>query len=215
MVCETCGKEFFEDWRKPQKNKLPPARFCSRTCAATRKWNNDQKLAMRNNLERARTFISLENLNSPEQREHSKVRLQQLWKTDKEEMIRRTGGAHENFRKAGLRASQAATITARDKIQEYWASGGYGSLVKAHISKRVFRKYILDLLGHKCQKCGCEELWQNEPLSLHVDHIDGDALNNKLENLRVLCPNCHSQTETFGSKNRGKSTREFLVVPRN
>ncbi len=58
------------------------------------------------------------------------------------------------------------------------------------------------LLENKCNVCGLLPLWNNKPLSLHMDHVDGDACNNTLENLRVLCPNCHAQTDTFAGKNK-------------
>lgn len=65
------------------------------------------------------------------------------------------------------------------------------------------RGYILryNLIEYKCQKCKNEGVWENERLALHLDHIDGKRSNNKLENLRFLCPNCHSQTDTFGARN--------------
>ena len=53
-----------------------------------------------------------------------------------------------------------------------------------------------------CSECGQEPLWNGKPLVLHLDHINGVRSDNRLENLRILCPHCHSQTETFGSKNR-------------
>lgn len=52
-----------------------------------------------------------------------------------------------------------------------------------------------------CEECGCGAVWNNKPLTLQVDHKDGDNTNHRLENLRLLCPNCHTQTSTFGSKN--------------
>jgi 5-methylcytosine-specific restriction endonuclease McrA len=58
----------------------------------------------------------------------------------------------------------------------------------------------------KCQRCGIDK-WLGEPLILQVDHADGNAQNDARENLRGLCPNCHSQTPTFCGKNRGKSHR--------
>lgn len=61
------------------------------------------------------------------------------------------------------------------------------------------------LLGEiKCNECECGEIWNNKPISLELDHIDGDKKNNNRENLRFLCPNCHSQTNNFRIKNSNK-----------
>lgn len=54
----------------------------------------------------------------------------------------------------------------------------------------------------RCRVCDVGVTWQDRKLVLHVDHIDGDCLNNRSGNLRFLCPNCHSQTDTYCSKNR-------------
>lgn len=52
-----------------------------------------------------------------------------------------------------------------------------------------------------CQVCGLSGEWMQKPLKLQLDHVDGDGKNNDIGNLRLLCPNCHSQTETFCGKN--------------
>lgn len=63
---------------------------------------------------------------------------------------------------------------------------------------RLKRKLIKErILEEKCTKCGIGPMWNNEPLILHLDHINGKRNDNCVENLRLLCPNCHSQTETY------------------
>lgn len=59
-------------------------------------------------------------------------------------------------------------------------------------------------IGHKhqCFECGTGPSYNGKALTLHVDHIDGDWTNNVGENLRFMCPNCYSQTPTFGPKNK-------------
>ena len=54
----------------------------------------------------------------------------------------------------------------------------------------------------KCEECGIEDKWNGKDIVLELDHINGDKYDNRLENLRILCPNCHSQTETFRGRNR-------------
>lgn len=73
------------------------------------------------------------------------------------------------------------------------------------------RKLILDkLIDYKCAICGIDT-WNDKPISLEVDHINGINNDNRLENLRFLCPNCHAQTSTYGSKNANKEVRYDLA----
>ena len=53
----------------------------------------------------------------------------------------------------------------------------------------------------KCEECGITE-WNGKPLTFEMDHINGDNTDNRLENLKILCPNCHSQTPTFRNNKR-------------
>ncbi|KKK65833.1 hypothetical protein LCGC14_2970170, partial [marine sediment metagenome] len=56
-----------------------------------------------------------------------------------------------------------------------------------------------------CVACGLMPTWAEKPLTLQLDHANGDSKDNRFENLRFLCPNCHSQTSTFGGKRNAKT----------
>ncbi|HVA33375.1 MAG TPA: HNH endonuclease, partial [Candidatus Baltobacteraceae bacterium] len=79
---------------------------------------------------------------------------------------------------------------------------------RAHVKRRLLQAGIV---ANRCQACGLEE-WLGRPLSIHIDHINGDRLDHRLDNLRMLCPNCHSQTDTYGAKNRRR--RRLQEVPK-
>lgn len=66
--------------------------------------------------------------------------------------------------------------------------------------RTYIRKY--SLMEEVCAECGLSDEWNDKPLVLQLDHIDGDPTNDLKENLRWLCPNCHSQTETFCGRNK-------------
>lgn len=79
--------------------------------------------------------------------------------------------------------------------------------------RTVLRRYIIKegLIPYKCAICGTTE-WNGKTLSLELDHINGVNNDNRLENLRFLCPNCHSQTTTYGSKNQQKNESKYEMT---
>lgn len=70
---------------------------------------------------------------------------------------------------------------------------------RTHLKGRLFKAGLLD---NKCAVCSCPPTWREEPLVLVLDHINGKNTDNRLENLRLLCPNCNSQQSTFLGRNK-------------
>lgn len=88
-----------------------------------------------------------------------------------------------------------ASRASRTPNEQYYVKGIYRG---SALSKRVKKD---GLIPYACAICGNTGEWLGTALTLQLDHIDGDNTNNELDNLRYLCPNCHSQTETFCNKN--------------
>jgi len=80
-------------------------------------------------------------------------------------------------------------------------------------NRSVLRRYIINnnLIPYRCAICGNVE-WMGKTLSLELDHINGINNDNRLENLRFLCPNCHSQTTTYGSRNQQRNESKYDIT---
>lgn len=79
---------------------------------------------------------------------------------------------------------------AKDEQLKDWTEYSRASTLKPHLIKER---------GHQCEECKLEE-WLNKPITLEVEHVDGNTCNNNLDNLKLLCPNCHSYTPTWRRK---------------
>lgn len=74
---------------------------------------------------------------------------------------------------------------------------------------RWIKRFILNEQNHQCAICKIAPTWNNKELHFILDHIDGNARNNIRNNLRLICPNCDSQLDTYKSRNIGKCTRKY------
>ena len=133
----------------------------------------------------------------------------------------------ELIRKLGLKMSGGNYCHIKSRLKKYeidtshflgqgWSKGRVSNNRKTHehvlVKNRLngrrehahrLRRSLIEFgREYKCKLCGNDGKWNNKKLVLPVDHIDGDFTNNEPENLRFLCPNCHSQTDNYGSKKR-------------
>lgn len=83
-----------------------------------------------------------------------------------------------------------------NKLMQDWLEG------KKSPAPKALRTYLKKLKPLICEICKHAE-WNNQPIPLEMDHKDGNHKNNNFENLRLICPNCHAQTPTYKSKNKG------------
>lgn len=137
------------------------------------------------------------------------------------EMVNNSISFRELSRKIGYASLGDNEKTIKKRLNEYNISTDhFTGLPKSYVKRTeentfiknssATQKVLRDMYKkgnytpYKCSICGMEPIWNNKPLSLTLDHINGDNKDDRLENLRWVCPNCDRQLDTFGSKNPNK-----------
>lgn len=144
----------------------------------------------------------------------------------------------EVLRKAGRQQGGGTQATLRKKIEEWeidishftgqrWQESPHQEkqeykekyslkevfIENSPVTQKGLRGYVErhKIIEYKCQTCGCDGNWQNGIIALELDHINGNNTDNRIENLRYLCPNCHALTETYRGRNKALKAecREF------
>lgn len=103
-----------------------------------------------------------------------------------------TGSVHNRGKAAANRKSPKEILIARPGEKE-------------RTKGKLLRRALLEIgVAEQCAECEIGSEWRGKRLVLHIDHVNGDFLDDRLDNLRFLCPNCHSQTPTFAGKLRNR-----------
>ena len=151
----------------------------------------------------------------------AKALVRQLTKEQLEQLVKESTSMRELIRKIGYQNSGDNGTTIKKVLAEYGISTahftGQAKGTEIRTPENVFiqhstatqatlRRWYIKT-GHQpkeCAICGLKAEWNGKPLSLTLDHINGDHKDNRLENLRWICPNCDRQLDTFAGKNTKK-----------
>lgn len=176
VKCLHCGKPL--EFSKRNSNK-----FCGHSCSA--RYTN-----------RGRT-VKYKPVKSPKQIKLQKVKPRKF--KDASENIRCLHCQITLEKKQNKYCSLACSAKHRQaKQMDDWLKG----IIKK-VENRVLRVYLSKLEGSLCSVCGISE-WNEKPIVLEVEHKDGNSEDDSRENVCLICPNCHSQTDTYKGKNKGK-----------
>ena len=134
-----------------------------------------------------------------------------------EQLVRESKSFSEILRKQNKTISGASVKLLKQKLDTYRIPYSFIKEIDAqpipleeilqkdrpYKSQNLKRRLVnTGILKDECCLCGQSNIWNGKALTLQLDHINGDHNDNRIENLRILCPNCHSQTETFGNKRK-------------
>lgn len=175
MKCENCAQE--------HDGSYGSGRFCSSKCARSFSSKNNRldknkkiSISLKNGFSSGK-IVSSNNMNGKKHSEITKKKISESLKKKYESQV----------------------LNRKLHILDLYKNN-WNQLVM-EFGVNVWKKFILAEQNGKCLFCGIDS-WMNKPITLHLDHIDGNDKNNNRDNLRILCPNCHSQTDTYGFKKR-------------
>ena len=185
-VCLYCGAEITKSKHK-SKSKFEKQRFCSIECYNLYKGGDKSSIEIKQCLN-CKKDIPLKNLSKKE------------------------------YEKRKFCSNECQMNYKHKEIISAWKSGEFNGIVgsKWKDLSRSIRTYLFNKYENKCARCGWSEINPyTGTLPLEIEHIDGDAINNKEENLILLCPNCHSLTSTYKGANKGNGKRNVKWMSRD
>lgn len=188
-LCERCGEIMV--------TKFGSGRFCSRACANAREHSDETKAKISQSLVK------------PEEFKKKRVRPKaepkpKVIKVQEPKLCTVCGVTIGKHSATGLCPKHLTEHKQQAKLQRWLETGDTGLEADTTI-RGVFRDYIMEQQCHCCAICGMQDEWNNKPLVFVLDHINGDAAYSARENLRLICPNCDSQLDTFKSKNKNSA----------
>jgi endogenous inhibitor of DNA gyrase (YacG/DUF329 family) len=109
----------------------------------------------------------------------------------------------QNYKKNDFCSQRCFHENIWESMKIFFEENGFWENCNSERTSRTnYKRYLLEKRGHKCEICGLEE-WMGQPMPLILDHVDGNAENCELNNLRLVCGNCDMQLSTYKGRNKG------------
>lgn len=198
--CERCGEVMTV--------KFGSGRFCSRACANVREHSDETKAKI------SKSLVKPDELKKKRVRPKAepKVRIHKVKVIKPEDLCLVCGKELKFGHKYQYCQEHLVEYQQQLKLTSWLETGDTGLETDTTI-RGIFRDYIMEQQNHCCAICGMPDEWNGKPLVFVLDHINGNAAYSARENLRLICPNCDSQLDTFKSKNKNSARtkrKDFL-----
>ena len=203
-TCLNCGKQLVR-WQ---------TKFCCSSCAAT--YNNKLRGPMSEKTkEKIKNTLLEKYPKKHKESKESKIKIKKEY-PPKQWVCAVCGKVFENDTKRKTCSEECNNILIKANSNKYQAKKHkeyyqyylehQEEFCRPNYTPKIFKQEFIAEQGGGCAICGMKPEWQGQSLVFILDHIDGDASNNRRDNLRCICPNCDSQLDTYKSKNK-KSAR--------
>lgn len=191
--CLNCGKQL----------KHGQTKFCSKSCSAT--FNNKGRIVSDETKEKIRNkLVKPKKSKTKTKTKNTVIKQKPLVK----HYCENCGTEIKNKYNKKFCSVQCIGKYQHKKSYEYFLNNPNNYNSGGYIPKQ-YRDFFMNEQNNKCAICGCEPIWNGKEIHFVIDHIDGDVSNNKRENIRMICPNCDSQTDTFKSRNKNSTRRNY------
>ena len=206
MICKNCNNKFFEKY-----SNLSNGDFCSIKCARS----YAQKQCLKGT-KIVKCITCKKEIEVDKRASELLCKCNDCKKTYKKKIktnksIRKCSICKKNISLYNNKSGLCFDCFTKKRKEEYynnyikrWKDGLENGLRGKITISHLIRKYLFEKYNNKCSECGWNEINKyTNNIPLEVEHEDGDYKNNKEENLKLLCPNCHSLTKTYKGANKG------------
>lgn len=205
--CLQCGNEIISNYNK---------KFCCQSCAAT--YQNLHTVKTEETKQKISESLKRYYQENPSEHNETNLTRKQSKLDKSEKVVEKTTPIKKYCLHCGrqITSKKASKFCSNECHCAYGHEKAYHDFLenndkycRGNYTPRAFYGEFLEEQNYSCAICACKNEHNGKVLKFIIDHIDGDASNNKRNNLRLVCPNCDSQLPTFKSKNKNSTRRNY------